>query len=143
MGRLAFPKGPTEVLRTVRARRVQAFFRAAVLASYEYRCALSEIGIRGLLNASHIVPWKVNVERRADPRNGMALNALYDRAFDRGLMTLDEEMRVVISGRLRGADVPALQRAAFGELEGRRLRMPRRWVPDARALAWHREHVFA
>ena len=64
-------------------------------------------------------------------------------AFDRGLMTLDEGMRVVISGRLRGGDVPALQRVAFGELEGRRLRMPRRFGPDAGALAWHREHVFA
>jgi predicted restriction endonuclease len=62
-------------------------------------------------------------------------------AFDRGLMTLDEGMRVVISGRLRGGDVPVLQRVAFGELEGRRLRMPGRFGPDAGALAWHREHV--
>ena len=57
-------------------------------------------------------------------------------------MTLDEGMRVVISGRLRGGDVPALQRAAFGELEGRRMRMPVRFGPDLGALAWHREHVF-
>jgi len=87
------PEGPTEVVRTIRARRVQAFFRAAVLASYEYRCALSDIALPELLNSSHIIPWKVSVERRADPRNGIALNALYDRAFDRGLMTLDEELR--------------------------------------------------
>ena len=53
---LTLPDGPTEVLRTVRARRVQGFFAAAVLASYEYRCALTGLGVRELLNASHIIP---------------------------------------------------------------------------------------
>lgn len=87
---LDLPEGPTEIVRTVRARRVQSFFRAAVLASYEYRCALSDIALPDLLNASHIVPWKTDTARRADPRNGIALNALYDRAFDRGLITFDD-----------------------------------------------------
>jgi putative restriction endonuclease len=94
------PQGPTEVERTVRTRRVQGFFRAAVLASYEFRCALSGIALPELLNASHIVPWNVDTERRADPRNGIALNTLYDRAFDRGLITFDESMRLVVSSQL-------------------------------------------
>jgi hypothetical protein len=65
------PEGPSEVERTVRARRIQGFFRAAVLTGYEFRCALSDLAIPELLNASHIIPWNVNVERRADPRNGI------------------------------------------------------------------------
>lgn len=135
-------EGPTEVPRVVRTRRVQAFFRAAVLSSYEYRCALSGIAVPELLNASHIIPWKTSIERRADPRNGVALNALYDRAFDRGLITFDESFRVVLSPRLRSPDPPILHRQAFLELEGRQLRLPSRFLPDPLALAYHRDHVF-
>ena len=78
------PGGPTEDVRSVRTRRVQSFFRAAVMTTYGQKCALSGIAEPGLLVASHIVPWSISVERRADPRNGISLNALFDRAFDSG-----------------------------------------------------------
>ncbi|MEK9134199.1 MAG: HNH endonuclease [Pseudomonadota bacterium] len=135
---LEAPEGPTEIERSVRVRRVQGFFRAAVLTSYEYRCAMSGISIPELLNASHIIPWSVNPERRADPRNGIALNALYDRAFDRGLITFDSS----ISSRLKIAHPPTLQRQALLEVEGQSLRLPERFAPDPEAMAYHREHVY-
>jgi predicted restriction endonuclease len=122
---------------------VQSFFRDAVLVSYGNRCALSDIAVPDLLNASHIVPWKASVERRADPRNGIALNALYDRAFDRGLITFDESLRVVLSRRLGNGGAPGLYREALLSLHGRRLRLPSRFAPDPDAIAYHREHVFA
>lgn len=139
---LELPEGPTEVERTIRARRVQAFFRTAVLASYEGRCALSDLAIPELLNTSHIIPWKVNANRRADPRNGIALNALYDRAFDRGLITFDASLRVVISRRVHIDDPPVFHRQTLLDLEGRELRLPTRFTPDPAAMAYHREHVF-
>jgi putative restriction endonuclease len=126
----------------VRVRRVQRFFASAVLASYERRCALSDISVVGLLNASHIIPWRENAQRRADPCNGIALNVLYDRAFDRGLITFDPSLRVVVSERLKKGEVPELQRQALLELEGRELRRPCRFEPDEKALAWHRAYVF-
>ena len=137
------PEGPSEVWRIVRTRRVQAFFRDAVLISYENRCALSEIAVPDLLNASHIIPWKVDVERRADPRNGIALNVLYDRTFDRGLITFDTSLCVVVSRRLRNADASPLHRHVLLDLDGRKLRLPKRFAPDPEALAYHREHVFS
>jgi putative restriction endonuclease len=140
---LESPEGPSEILRIVRTRRVQAFFRDAVLISYDNRCALSEIAVLELLNASHIIPWKVDIERRADPRNGIALNVLYDRAFDRGLITFDKSLRVVLSRRLRIATAPPLHRDAFLGLDGRKLRIPKRFAPDPEAMAYHREHVFS
>ncbi len=140
---LQLPQGPSEIERTVRTRRVQSFFRDAVLISYNNRCALSDIAIPDLLNASHIVPWKASVERRADPRNGIALNALYDRAFDRGLITFDESLRVVLSRRLKHGDAPGLYREAMLKLDGRKLRLPHRFAPDPDAIAYHREHIFA
>ncbi len=139
---LDLPDGPTEIARTVRARRVQSFFRAAVLASYEYRCALSGVAVQELLNASHIIPWSDDVGRRADPRNGIALNALYDRAFDRGLITFDECLRVVLSPRLQAIDPPIFHRQTLLDLSGRDLRPPHRFAPDPAALAYHRQHVF-
>ena len=70
---LQIPTGETDVERTIRARRVQSFFRAAVLTTYGSRCALSGISATELLIASHIIPWNVSIERRADPRNGICL----------------------------------------------------------------------
>jgi predicted restriction endonuclease len=137
------PEGPTEITRTTQVRRIQSFFRSAVLTSYGYRCALSGIALPELLNASHIIPWKANPARRADPRNGIALNALYDRAFDRGLMTFDDSLRVVLSNRLKIGDLPILHRQAFLELEGKPLHLPGRFSPDPVAMAYHREHVFS
>jgi predicted restriction endonuclease len=139
---LNFPEGPTEISRMVRTRRVQAFFRDAVLVSYQNRCALSDIALPELLNASHIIPWTADTRRRADPHNGIALNALYDRAFDRGLITFDESFRTVLSARVRGAHASPLHRQALLELEGRKLRFPTRFAPDPVAMAYHREHVF-
>jgi predicted restriction endonuclease len=136
------PQGPSETQRSVRARRVQSFFRDAVLVSYNNCCALSDIAVPDLLNASHIVPWKTSVERRADPCNGIALNALYDRAFDRGLITFDESLRVVLSRRLGNGGAPGLHREALLSLHGRKLRLPSRFAPDPDAIAYHREHVF-
>lgn len=45
---LEAPEGPSEISRMVRTRRVQGFFRDAVLISYDNRCALSEIAIPDL-----------------------------------------------------------------------------------------------
>jgi hypothetical protein len=136
------PAGETEVARLVRTRRVQSFFRAAVLTSYGAKCAISGLGIAELLVASHIIPWNASVERRADPTNGICLNALFDQAFDRGLMTLDEDYRVVISRRLAEAVDAASLACSIRDAEGRVITLPRRFVPDRAAIAHHRDHIF-
>lgn len=138
----AIPLGPTEVDRTVRARRVQGFFRSAVLNTYGCRCALTDIAVPALLNASHIIPWSADERRRADPRNGLCLNVFHDRAFDRGLITFDTDWRLVLSPRVRLAQAPPVQRQILLEIEGTPLRLPERFKPDAEAMAFHREQVF-
>jgi hypothetical protein len=135
------PEGPTESFRTIRARRVQSFFRAAVLSSYNFRCALTGLAIPELLNASHIIPWSENVMRRADPRNGLCLNALHDRAFDRGLIAFDEEYRVIVSPLVAKSKNDTYATQALGSIAGRRLLLPERFEPDMSALVWHHKHV--
>lgn len=136
------PEGPTELFRTVRARRVQSFFRAAVLSGYNFRCALTGLAIPNLLNASHIIPWSKSVERRADPRNGICLNALHDRAFDRGLIAIDDEYRVLVSPLVSKAKGDTYAAQVLGSMEGTKQMLPERFEPDQSALAWHRRHIF-
>jgi predicted restriction endonuclease len=132
------PEGPSETNRTVKIRRLQTFFRNTVLASYENRCALTGMAIPQLLVASHIIPWSENEERRADPTNGLCLNVLHDKAFDRHIITFDEDLRLVVSGSLIKGDIPDFQNSSFVEYAGKRLSVPHRFCPDTTALESHR-----
>ena len=136
------PSGESETSRVVRVRRVQSFFRAAVLTSYESRCAVTGIATTELLVASHIIPWSVSVARRADPRNGICFSALFDRAFDRGLMTLDNDLKIVVSKRLQRDALEANLSSSITDAHGRSLRLPNRFMPDGAALDHHRTNIF-
>lgn len=116
-----------------RARRGQARFRDWVMTSYEGRCAATGLDDPRLLTASHITPWAEDASQRMNPRNGLALNALHDRAFDRGLITWDRDWRVRISPGL-GAEA----RGFFARPEYEILRLPERFAPDPEAMARHR-----
>ena len=136
------PGGPTESRELVKVRRMQSFFRAAVLANYEDKCAISGLPTPELLNASHIIPWRVEESLRADPTNGIALSALHDRAFDRGLISLDDEFRVLVSPKLKTAEANLFLSASLLEIEGSKLRLPLRYPPAKRSLEYHRDVVF-
>ena len=135
---IQIPNGPSETKRTVKTRRLQRFFRNAILASYENRCALTGMAIPQLLVASHIIPWSENEERRADPTNGLCLNVLHDKAFDRHLITFDEDYLLVVSNELKKSNIPEFQSTTFAELEGTALTLPHRFAPDFQALEEHR-----
>lgn len=124
----------------VRQRVNQGFFRRAVLSSYDGACCLTGLAAPELLVGSHIVPWAADAGNRTNPRNGLCLNVLHDKAFDRGLIAVDADFRVVVSPRVRKLGMAGAR--AVLEVEGAALRMPRRFLPDPALLAWHREHVF-
>lgn len=139
----AIPPRETEGVRLVRVRRVQSIFRAAVRASYEDRCALTGLAEPQLLVASHIIAWSASVERRADPTNGILLNALLDRAFDRGLIAFDDQYRVLVSRRLEEVASAADLDCSLTQLAGRTLTLPKRFRPDPAALEHHRRTQFS
>ncbi len=84
-GEEKLPPGAT-VTREVAARVNQDFFRSSVLASYHSRCCITGMDVPTLLVASHIKPWSESdpMTERTNPCNGLCLNALHDKAFDRG-----------------------------------------------------------
>ena len=136
-----FPRGKTrEAL--VRTRVNQGFFRAAVLAAYEVRCCITGLSISQLLNASHIVPWSVDVKNRTNPRNGLCLNALHDRAFDCGLLTVTPELKVKISPRLKTYSVDKGAREFLLRFNDSAVSLPRRFAPEGDFLRYHNKMVF-
>ncbi len=133
----------SEVIRSVKVRLIQGFFRETVLASYDVKCALCQLNLPELLNASHIIPWSSNVERRADPTNGISLCALHDRAFDRGLITFDDSYNVVISNHIRHfKTTSAIFKIGLLDIESAQLTLPSRFKPDLSAIRFHRENIF-
>jgi HNH endonuclease len=134
------PEGKTREV-TVRARVNQGFFRSAVLAAYGLRCCITGLSIPQLLTASHIVPWSVDAENRTNPRNGLCLNSLHDRAFDCGLITVTTDLTVKISVRMTKSGNEAV-RNFFLRYNHAPLIPPRRFAPDQKFLRYHNQHVF-
>lgn len=125
----------------VEQRIKQHFFRRAVLGSYAGRCCMSGLSEPGLLIASHIVPWRQDPANRLNPANGLCLSALHDRAFDQGLLSLDDDYRILLAEPLRRKADPFV-RQVLQPLAGRPIALPERFRPEARFVAWHRQHVF-
>jgi len=137
------PSGPTEIETTRKARRGQQFFRQAVLNAYDIRCCISGINIPRLLIASHIKPWGKFPSERLNPRNGLCLSTLHDAAFDNGLITLDQNLNIMLSKQLRKFfPQPALEQN-FAPFEGKPIRLPDKLAePDAEFLRYHRDMLF-
>jgi putative restriction endonuclease len=135
-------EGASASERTALVRRGQSFFRNAVLANYEERCCITGIADPRLLTASHIRPWQTDIENRHNPANGFALSATFDRAFDRGLLTIDEGLTVQISRQL--LESPSERtRSYFAPYHGKTIRKPTRFLPDQSLLAWHNANFHA
>ncbi len=132
------PPEATERLVLQRQRLRQDFFRRMVLAAWNERCALTGLDDPRLLNASHIVPWSDDARNRLNPRNGICLNTLHDRAFDRYLITFDDDLRMVMAN-----DVPASARRLLQRVENERLPLPERFAPAADFLEQHRRRFHA
>lgn len=77
------------ILSTVNRWARSASFRQQVLCAYDNRCSLSRMRLR-LIDAAHILPVQAQ-ETTDDVRNGIALSPTYHRAFDGGLIYLDDD----------------------------------------------------
>ena len=119
----------------------QTFFRSAVLSAYNERCCITGLAVPNLLVASHIVPWREDKLNRVNPRNGLLLSALHDQAFDRGLITINDDMTVRVS-RKHSVQSDRFFAAAIAAYDGQSVRSPEKFKPDRELLAHHREHIF-
>lgn len=95
----------TEKEMLIKARVGQGIFRKNLIEKYE-KCIITGIDEAKLLLASHIKPWcySNNVERLS-VENGLLLSPLYDSLFDKGLITFDDDMRILISNKLSAKNI--------------------------------------
>ena len=133
--------GETKV-REVKTRVNQNVFRQIVLANYDGKCALTGIDLSELLVASHIIPWSENVQERLNPENGICLSSLYDKAFDKGLISFTNDKRVLFSIRLKENVGKEYYAKFFEPLADAELVTPRKYHINPQFLEWHRDCIF-
>ena len=133
--------GETKVCE-VKTRVNQNVFRQIVLANYNGKCALTGIDLSELLVASHIIPWSENEQERLNPENGICLSSLYDKAFDKGLISFTNDLHVIFSMRLSENVGKDYYTKYFGPIENAKLVTPKKYHVNPLFLEWHRDCIF-
>ena len=134
-------KGETKI-REVKTRVNQNVFRQIVVANYSGKCAISGIDLPELLFASHIIPWSKNEDERLNPENGICLSALYDRAFDKGLIGINEKFNILVSDKLKKKKDTEYYGKYFSSLENQSLILPQRYLPKKEFIQYHLDVIF-
>jgi predicted restriction endonuclease len=132
----------TEATVTVKARIGQNFFRQTVLANYNSRCCITGNPIPELLVASHILPWGSYIEHRLNPHNGLCLARTQDTAFDKGLITFDDDYRLIISAYLESFLPDETLDRNFVAYCGQQINLPDKFYPAPDFIRRHREEIF-
>ena len=127
----------TEVERLVIQRIGQAQFREALLDYWDGRCCVTGIRDTSLLRASHIKPWARcgSDAERLDVHNGLLLSALWDAAFDKGLVTFDDQGQILYSNEMSELTRNILK----NECSNNCLNFNKLHLAN---IAWHRENIF-
>lgn len=128
-------------MRLVKTRVNQSFFRSTVLSSYNQKCCITGLSIPQLLIASHIIPWKENKER-LNPRNGLCLNALHDRAFDKGYITVTPDFKVKLSPIFAEYKKDNSISDLLLKYDNLKITLPDRFLPSQEFLDYHYHKIF-
>jgi putative restriction endonuclease len=125
--------------RLIKQRVNQSQFRKIVLTNFNNQCCITGIKMLELIVASHIAPWSKDKGNRLSPQNGLALNALHDKAFDRHLITITEDLKIKISPKFyTHKDVLSIKQN-FIDYDGQSLLPPKKFYPDVEFLRMHND----
>lgn len=121
--------------RIVRQRVNQSFFRNAVLASYNNRCCISHLAVPALLDACHIASWSDDISNRTNPSNGLCMNALFHKAYDKNYLGISANYEIFISTKLFD-ETPEQQhiRDFFKQFHGKKITLPDKFLPNRELL---------
>ena len=128
-------KGEVKI-RAVKTRVNQNVFRKMILNTYSNQCAISGINIPELLIAGHIVPWAEDEHQRLNPENGICLSNLYDRAYEKGLICIDTDYKILVSKRLKAQSSTAFYQEFFGRFEYKLIHLPKTYHPKKEFLEY-------
>lgn len=127
----------------VKQRVNQKFFREAVLSSYNSTCCITGLSNPELLIASHIKPWALcDAVEKTNPKNGLCLNALHDRAFDRGFITISDKYRIIVSSSIKDVFDGKTVDSFFYVFQGQEIVLPEKFLPDKSFIQYHNDCIF-
>ncbi|MBI5485041.1 MAG: HNH endonuclease [Deltaproteobacteria bacterium] len=126
----------------VEVRKKQYIFRRMILSSYSGVCCMSGLSEPRLLVASHIVPWKNDADNRLNPKNGLCLSSLHDKAFDTGLITVFPDYSIAVSPEIRRLTNDKFIQDALVSCHGKLIRLPEKFHPSKEFLEWHSQVRF-
>ncbi len=136
-----FPEGK-ERETTVKARVNQSFFRSTILSSYNLKCCITGLSIPDFLVASHIKPWSKDKENRTNPRNGLCLNSIHDKAFNDGFITVTPGFKVLVSNYFDDYSNEKAVQEFFMKYQNIDVQKPERFVPLMEFLDYHYNVIF-
>lgn len=123
------------------ARLGQGAFRALVTDAYQRRCAITGESTLPTLEAAHIRPYSENGTHSIT--NGLLLRSDFHRLFDSGLITVEPDMTIRISRRIRDS---WFNGKAYYTLDRRQLQVvpeDTTMRPDPDLLKWHNDNRYA
>lgn len=131
----------TESNAEIHQRIGQNAFRCVLLEIYRGRCCVCGLNIKEVLRASHILPWAENKANRLNPENGLCLSATYDAAFDKYLISFDDDYRMIVSPYIREFYTNDATKEYFEKYEGKQLELPYKFNPNKEFLSKHRANL--
>lgn len=131
-----FPEGK-ERFSIAKQRISQSFFRSAVLSSYNFRCCISGVCNSELLEACHIIDWSEDKTNRSNPENGLCLNPLFHKAYDKYLIAITPDYNVIISEEMiEKTENESFKQYLLG-IHDKKLILPDRFCPKPDFLDYH------
>lgn len=127
-----------EAVAVAKRRINQSVFRRWIVGLYGNECCVTGLNVPEVLRASHISSWANDELNRMNPSNGLCLSATYDAAFDRHLISFDDDYRMILSKRIRDFCTRAICSEYFVKYEGTKMHLPVRFLPDPKLLERHR-----
>lgn len=92
-----------------------------------------------LIEAAHIIPFSVSKDDKVT--NGLALCPNLHTAFDKGLVSIDDHFRILVSSQIsENTEHPY----SLAQLRQKKIMMPfgLKHYPNIENIRWHREHIF-
>jgi len=121
----------------IQARIGQGQYRLDVIEQCPY-CPFTMVNDERLLIASHIKPWnKSDDKEKVDPKNGFMFTPTFDKLFDRGFITFDDNKKLIVSPWLS-----PMNQKRLGIYTGKNIGMLPLDEKRIKYLKYHREYVF-
>lgn len=118
-------------------------FKREIPKIYNYQCAISEMKIEStrniqMIDACHIVPFAFS--KNDTITNGISLSPNLHRAFDRGLITINNDYTVVVTSKI----IESKSAYSISQFEGKKILLPQNsnYYPNPENLKWHRQERF-